>query len=239
MTVPKAWFTHLYIVGALCGMLCLVHATTSSKACATSTWLQQLLGTPQPAPAANEPHDCHGNLQAASAVLYTLHSLRRVYECFAVHRFSPTARMHVVVYLEALAHYAVAAATMWMPYAVPPASGAVVWLGYSLCVAAMWWQHNCHKALAAAGRDAVAKGERYGVPRGWGFGLLACPHYTAELLLYISWFLMSGAANWHTLSMLLWVASNLVITSLSTLAWYRSTFKDYPRQARALIPYTL
>ena len=78
---------------------------------------------------------------------------------------------------------------------------------------------------------------RYEVPRGSWFQYCCCPHYTSEILIYISLVsLHPDPTSWY---MLLWVVSNLAVVAMDTLRWYQSHAQlrnQIPRHWKALIP---
>jgi hypothetical protein len=45
--------------------------------------------------------------------------------------------------------------------------------------------------------------------------------------------------SWPGAVFALWTAANLVPRALQHHAWYRSTFADYPRPRKAIIPFVL
>lgn len=63
---------------------------------------------------------------------------------------------------------------------------------------------------------------KYGIPKGSGFGAVACPHYTAEIAIYVS--LTSIAPGLPSLMMLAFVVINLAQSGIQNTNWYRETF---------------
>ena len=63
----------------------------------------------------------------------------------------------------------------------------------------------------------------YSFPVGLGFDSVACPHYTAEIVIYIS-FCMLSPSSLPLLSMLLWVVINLSVVADSQYLWYHANF---------------
>ncbi|EPR59361.1 3-oxo-5-alpha-steroid 4-dehydrogenase [Toxoplasma gondii TgCatPRC2] len=87
-------------------------------------------------------------------------------------------------------------------------------------------------------RSLRARGTRQrGVPSGWGFDLVSCANYFWETL------------SWVTFSVLVSCLTSWIFTVVGFLKmteWamkkqrnYRSEFKDYPRNRRAIIPFIL
>lgn len=63
----------------------------------------------------------------------------------------------------------------------------------------------------------------YSFPVGFGFDSVACPHYTAEILIYIS-FCMLSPSSLPLFSMLVWVVTNLSVVADSQFEWYKKNF---------------
>lgn len=65
----------------------------------------------------------------------------------------------------------------------------------------------------------------HALPRGhWGFGRVACPHYTCEAVLYLALALLfasSRGGNGTAGLLAVWVAVNLGVTAEKTRRWYR------------------
>jgi len=79
---------------------------------------------------------------------------------------------------------------------------------------------------------------RYEVPRGSWFQRLCCPHYSAEILVYVSFLLLDPSSK-ALQTLLLWVTSNLAVTGRRQLLWYRTNDQlrgDVPRDWCVLLP---
>jgi 3-oxo-5-alpha-steroid 4-dehydrogenase 1 len=79
-----------------------------------------------------------------------------------------------------------------------------------------------------------ASGGQRGVPNGPLFRLVSCPNYAGEILEWAGF----AIATWSPggLAFALWTMANLVPRALHHHRWYRTSFPDYPRERRALIP---
>lgn len=75
----------------------------------------------------------------------------------------------------------------------------------------------------------------YKIPRGGFFRFVSAPNYLGELIEWSGWAL----ATWSLpgLAFLLWTAANLVPRAISNHKWYVSTFPDYPRERKAILPF--
>jgi len=72
---------------------------------------------------------------------------------------------------------------------------------------------------------------KYEVPRGSWFRWLCCPHYLAEIIIYVSFLLLAPTSS-ALQGLLLWVVSNLAVTGRRQLQWYKAD----PRLRRQIPP---
>lgn len=94
-------------------------------------------------------------------------------------------------------------------------------------------QHADHVLLSLRG-----PGERgYKIPHGGLYRFVSCPNYLGELVTWTGW----AIASWSLagVSFALWTLANLLPRALSHHRWYQTTFADYPKDRRALIPFLL
>lgn len=77
----------------------------------------------------------------------------------------------------------------------------------------------------------------YRIPRGHLFEYVSCPNYLGEILEWIGF----AVATWSLagLAFAFYSAANVAPRALSHHHWYRSTFPDYPKDRRALVPFVL
>mmetsp|Transcript_12597 Transcript_12597/g.22446 ORF Transcript_12597/g.22446 Transcript_12597/m.22446 type:complete len:127 (-) Transcript_12597:76-456(-) len=114
-------------------------------------------------------------------------------------------------------------------------------------------QHRCHRILASlrlgGGRGPslsnffMAKEKlkleekpRYLIPRGGHFDSLSCPHYTAELIIYIGLLLLLRSSDISVL-IYLFVFFTLASSARTSHSWYIKTFPNYPKDRAILIPF--
>ena len=89
-TVPHAWFTHFYVVGACWNAIVALHALRAASRVST--------------PLADDA--------ALASILFQIHVVRRLFESFLVTRHRPGARMHVMGYLVGIIYYLLAPLTL-------------------------------------------------------------------------------------------------------------------------------
>jgi len=95
-------------------------------------------------------------------------------------------------------------------------------LGLLLYIVGSFEQHRAHKTLASLRKkpaDTV-----YGIPKGGLFNYVWSPHYLGEILIYISFLVVSGG---QLIS--LWLITTFVIITLANQAW--STKQWYLKRA--------
>ena len=80
---------------------------------------------------------------------------------------------------------------------------------------------------------------KYQIPHGDWFGLVSCPNYLAEIILYGCLAAILGPYNVSGLILFLWVAINQTIMAVMYHAWYREKFPEYPKERKAILPWIL
>ncbi|KAG0304544.1 hypothetical protein BGZ98_005348 [Dissophora globulifera] len=132
------------------------------------------------------------------------------------------------------------------------AVGTKGWIGLVLYLWASWHQHRCHVILANLRKhpskehrnDEDGQGQRpvqseYKVPFGDWFEYLVTPHYSAEMVIYLGFYLMASSSSLPAASpsssltpttmllALIWVVVNLGIVARESDQWYRSRFGEH------------
>mmetsp|Transcript_17269 Transcript_17269/g.51724 ORF Transcript_17269/g.51724 Transcript_17269/m.51724 type:complete len:306 (-) Transcript_17269:5708-6625(-) len=238
-SVPQAWFSHFYALGAVCNVFC---------GWSYLSWLAA-----QPMITAK---------QAASAValmVLQLHLLRRLYESVALMVYPPAARMHAIAYAFGLSYYAVLSASQLptadgrrlLQWPSPATHGSLadlrdLWphlaseLGLPTVAGLLvfgfgnWLQHQSHCVLARLSSNSQQ--HTYRIPNGGAFKMVSCPHYLGEIVIYVGLLVIQRGAHLNSWLILAWVVCNLVLAAGATHAWYRRQFKAYPPSRKALVP---
>lgn len=241
-TVPQAWFSHFYALGATWN--------------AAVAWM--LFGSGLTLPEGQRAS------AALALALLQLHLCRRWAETVGLLSYPPGARMHGIAYLFGMSYYLLVSLSVLPPTAYPalatqaaqrlawpvlpqlPQPGWVLarvsWLqlaGAAVFLVGNALQCHAHWLLAALGRRGGSRARQaYKIPRGGAFELVSCPHYLGEVVIYAGLALVAGAGRRTTAwLMLLWVVTNLSLAAGMTHRWYREHFKSYPRRRRALFPF--
>jgi len=111
-----------------------------------------------------------------------------------------------------------------------------VLMGLMLFFYASYHQHKCHKILASL----RTKEDTFSIPRGDWFEYVSCPHYFAEILIYISIVFVVGPTNLSAWLIICFVILNLSHSALLTHSWYQKQFhKSYPNQRKVIFPFVL
>lgn len=107
-------------------------------------------------------------------------------------------------------------------------------------------QNKCHKILAGLRKNTERGGasdtthptQRYSRPDGDWFELVSCPHFLAEIVIYISLLLCLVVSDLCTCWWLVvvYVVSTLSLSARQAHLWYKEKFEDYPPHRYAIIP---
>lgn len=120
-----------------------------------------------------------------------------------------------------------------------------------LCLFGQYQQHVHHVILADMRKPSSDNsnnkgkpvGSSYSLPsRGW-FRYVTCPHYFAEVLVYVSFAILLAQeqvqGNRHFV-VLFWVASNLTLSALTNLKWYKDNLPaEIMKGRKAIFPFIL
>ena len=203
-------------------------------------------------------------------ILLWVHLWRRYYECLTVHEWRDGSKMHLAGYLLGMVYYLI------LPFVFITLPNGQVSKGNSqlnyysgifgmICIWSQLQQFRHHSMLAIQRAHSSGK-MLYILPHGCWFEYVSCPHYLAEILVYLSIVLIvrnrSGIVSgplsdmlvWESPitelvkifkvveqfkpeSLLVWIIVNLCISARSSHRWYLKRFKDYPQNRSAIIPF--
>jgi 3-oxo-5-alpha-steroid 4-dehydrogenase 3 / polyprenol reductase len=221
LQVKKSLFTHMYVVGFISGLLCL--------------YQYLVLGQSE--------DGLHGAPIFSYALLimslYIVQVFRRLLECLFITDYG-AAEMHVGAYLVGILHYIFVPLTLItssasipesLSYDSPRILASLLLFGFG-----NYFQYRHHRILW---RLKQTNHGAHAIPRGLFFEYVCCPHYTMEILVYLSFYLF--CPTWSTLLLLLWVISNLSLVASVNLSWYRnhfpSSFEKEHKHWRRIIPF--
>lgn len=240
-SVPQAWFLHFYVLGSCCNAAVLIAYTLSVGSAAWTA-------------AAAEPF--------LLLCLFQLHLIRRACETKFMLRYNPDYVMHGIAYVFGMSYYVVVPLSLlsaswyqqqqWKELPHQPLAAAaghaahtlstqlkglpaqlnrVQRLGAAVFLAGNVLQFASHWSLAQLSKQRPG----YSIPSGGLFELVSCPHYFAEIVIYLG-LLVASQGQLMPFLMLVWVGVNLVLAAAATHKWYRRRFKAYPLARKALVP---
>ncbi|XP_023194954.1 polyprenol reductase [Xiphophorus maculatus] len=244
--VPKRWFWHFYAISICWNIfLLLLSFNFIYQLQSYPSWLTGMLEILTGVPSS------FGQAPQLSTVLVQLllcvHSLRRLLECLFVSVFSDGA-MHLVQYLFGLGYYIVLGLTVLCSDRTAKGPGTLLsrsdWIraaGFALFVAASLLQHQSIVLLAGLrkGKSGRVETLAHRVPEGGWFKLVSCPHYFAELLIYVSLGFALGGFSFTWWLVVLYVLFNQALAGQLCHDLYVSKYESYPKHRRAFIPFVL
>ncbi|XP_012677079.1 polyprenol reductase isoform X1 [Clupea harengus] len=245
--VPKRWFWHFYTVSVIWNgflLTLLLRAILLEEG--LPKWLVdtlRFLSGGQPSTSTDRPLSV-----LLVNILLWVHCLRRLQECLFVSVFSDGV-MHIVQYAFGLSYYIFLGLTVFCVDISSPGEGSSLlsqlrWYhaaGTGLFLWASWLQHHSLALLASLRTRNTGAVETlaHHMPHGCWFDLVSCPHYFAELLIYVSMALCLGGASVTWWLVVLYVLFNQALAAQLCHEFYQSKFEEYPPQRKAFIPFVL
>ncbi|KAK7074947.1 Steroid 5 alpha-reductase 3 [Halocaridina rubra] len=180
---------------------------------------------------------------AISIVLFALHIYRRLYENLFVSVFS-SSHMNIMHYIVGHTHYWGAMMLLIAHFPAFSSSDSKTTfsplefchiIGMFLYLYGFIVQHQSLRILAGLRSDRGKDAQKHKMPAGGMFEVVSCPHMMAEVLVYVGiLFVLQKHTGW--LAVTVWVICNQIQVALMNHKWYQETFKDYPRNRKAIFP---
>lgn len=245
--LPKRWFWHFYFLsviwnGALLGLI----VRSWLQGVHLPQWIQLLLNFFHKD---SEQKISDGELSTLLALsLLWIHSLRRLLECFYVSVYSGGV-IHLAQYCLGIGYYFLLGITVldhaqldYKNVTVPELQRQLHWYHILGCLMYIWaslHQHRCHVILANLRKNKSGKivTMNHVMPSGDWFERVSCPHYFAELLIYISIAFLFGLTHWTWWLLVLFVLFNQSLAAILCHEFYHQKFDSYPAQRKAFIPF--
>ncbi|XP_074847916.1 polyprenal reductase isoform X2 [Carettochelys insculpta] len=244
--VPKRWFFHFYIISVVWnGYLLLLLIQALFLARPFPIWLRDLLSVLGGASHNQDVGDKHLSAFLVLILLW-LHSFRRLIECLCISVFS-SGVLHIAQYCFGLVYYVIVGLTVLCQ--VP----ANVNNGKDLCTQICWYHivgivmyiwasihhHRCHVILANLRKNKSGKvvNLSHSIPFGDWFERVSCPHYFAELLIYISMAVTFGFHNLTWWIVVMYVLFSQALAAVLCHEFYVTKFSSYPTHRKAFIPF--
>lgn len=110
-------------------------------------------------------------------------------------------------------------------------------LGVAIYYAAFFANlHSDHIVRNLRTKEEVAQGiKNYRIPEGGLFRYVSNPSYLTEIAFWAGFALFTWSLA--GVFILLISAANLIPRAISTHAWYREKFPDYPKERKILLPF--
>ncbi|RVE73811.1 hypothetical protein OJAV_G00035030 [Oryzias javanicus] len=243
--VPKRWFWHFYII-SVCwnGFLLFLNVNFIYHRQSFPTWLTAVLDVLS---GVSSPDSQVPQLSTVLVqLLVWVHSLRRLLECLFVSVFSDGV-MHVVQYGFGLVYYIALGLTVLCVDRIGKGTSSLSQLdwvqttGFVLFVCASLLQHQSIVLLARLRTGATGAVETlaHRMPTGGCFHWVSCPHYFAELLIYVSLGFVFGGRSSTWWLLVLYVLFNQALAAQLSHELYVSRYQLYPKHRKALIPFVL
>lgn len=244
--VPKRWFWHFY-TASVCWSGCLLFWYINSifQHHPLPSWLTGIVDVLTGTSTDTESHVP----QMATLLLLLLlwvHSVRRLLECCFVSVFSDGV-IHVVQYLFGLVYYIVLGLTALCSERLvrrdsAPLFSQLNWCHVAGCTIFIPTSLLQHQSLVLLARLRIGKSGStetmvHKMPTGGWFELVSCPHYFAELLIYISLSVVSGGLSFTWWLVVLYVFANQALAAQLCHDLYKCKYESYPRQRKAFIPF--
>ena len=214
LRVPKRFFLHFYILGA------------AASAVIIAICLQKRRKFTEMIP----------------LIIFLLHTWRRLWECIYITEFG-VSTMHICGYLAGIAHYILVPISC-LSINIRRSSQEQLYFALMLFAIASIEQSRIHYMLFRVKRTTLSIMKPnaiflYDVPRGAWFNYVCCPHYSAEILIYFSLYMLDFQ-SYSSFGLFCWVTCNLSVVSRQQLKWYTDKFLHRcPHNWKSIIPYIL
>ncbi|KAM6076072.1 polyprenal reductase isoform 5-T5 [Chlamydotis macqueenii] len=112
-------------------------------------------------------------------------------------------------------------------------------VGVAMYVWASLHQHRCLVILANLRKTKSGKviSLSHSVPFGDWFERVSCPHYFAELLIYVSMAITFGFGNVTWWCVVMYILFNQALAAVLCHEFYQNNFSSYPKHRKAFIPF--
>ncbi|KAJ1917639.1 hypothetical protein H4219_003101 [Mycoemilia scoparia] len=87
--------------------------------------------------------------------------------------------------------------------------------------------------------DNSKQQQRYFIPHGGLFGLVSCPHYLCEVVEWVGYWVATGLSSRPAILFAISTFSVLCPRALEIHEWYKNTFKEYPKNRKAIVPFLI
>ncbi|PNT22092.1 hypothetical protein POPTR_008G012800v4 [Populus trichocarpa] len=164
----------------------------------------------------------------------TIHFFKRILEVLFVHKYSGGMAVDTVIIIT-LGYFTTTSITIYalsltQGFPEPPVDlkypGVVLFL---VGIVGNFYHHHLLSSLRTKNDNG------YKVPKGGLFGLVTCPHYFFEILIFLGISFISQTL--YTFASTISTICYLMGRSYATRRWYLTKFDDFPKDVKAIIPY--
>ncbi|CAG8640388.1 6279_t:CDS:2 [Dentiscutata erythropus] len=253
LTVPKQWFKHYYIVGTLWAAFLITDVIIlQNRNRGYFAWFVQIFDSAEKYELDyfKEPvTECIIGL-----VIIQVQTVRRMYECFFIERPSVGAKMHIGLYLLGLAFYIATGLSVFIEgignfgildnkdketnLFIIHSENFLSWnilLAIFVFIYASYHQHILHKNLAMLRRKGSST--LYSIPKGDWFDHISSAHYTAEIVIYFSFVILTKGFNLTIWLTFIWTIVCLGIIAENSEKWGREKFgEEWPKNRWIIMP---
>lgn len=222
--VPKSMFSHFYPLGLVLSISIL----------AFNTFI------------------LHDYSSFVSLILFCIHCGRRWWECLFMTEYGDS-KMHIAGYIVGMTHY------ILVPLSLEVASiesksynhhlqrhlrrhFLVLLISLCLFCGGNYLQFVSHHILYKLKVNITKKSDdaspNYTLPVGGGFEYCCCPHYFAEIVIYVT-FVVLESRTVVTWALLIWVITNLSVVAYQQYSWYLDHCFDAmeAKQLKVIFPF--
>lgn len=182
--------------------------------------------------------------------LLTFQCTRRFYETHFVQVFSSHSKMNLSHYLVGYIHYFGAVIlilseangftneTYNMHQSISIDKSIFLLIPLIMLFVFSWYQQfksNLILANMRKNNNGEIVSQKHFMPQGGYFDIVSSPHMLFECLMYVALYaIMHNNSSW--IYIILWVLTNQICNALLTHDWYKTTYKNYPKTRKAIIP---
>ncbi|NXK46204.1 PORED reductase, partial [Chauna torquata] len=244
------WFTHFYVVSVLWnGFLLIELFQLEFLGASLPPWIQRLHSAFGRDLQNQNTADSEHFSALLVLLLLWLHSFRRLAECLCTSVFS-SGVIHIVQYCFGLGYYVAVGSTVLCQVPTNVRNGKcllksfmqICWyhaVGIVMYIWASLHQHRCLVILAnlRKNKSGTVISLSHSIPFGDWFERVSCPHYFAELLIYVSMAITLGFHNVTWWFVVMYVLFNQALAAVLCHEFYQKTFTSYPKHRKAFIPF--
>lgn len=172
----------------------------------------------------------------------TLHYFKRNFEVLFIHKYSGGMAIDSAI-LISLSYFSSTANLIYFHYKLYPTLQDDIhppiidmkYTGVVLFLVGICGNFYHHFLLSQLRKKGDKKEKSYKIPKGGLFGLVICPHYLFEIIVFvgISFISQTLYAFCFTIGTIFYLMGRSSVTR----KWYLSKFEDFPKDVRALIPF--